>query len=156
MTATEAGYDNTEMYYAFDLLDILARIRANTFVFTSPAIHGAAVPEVVPLLREATRAYLFNLRRSCVSLCRARLEAALRGRVTSTDLLNERWQSKRGELECLIKIAGRQSILTPKLCKQADAIRKSGNAALHGKEPTDADAWGVLLDTRAVVEAVCS
>lgn len=156
MTATEAAYDNTETHYAFELLDILERIRAKTFVFTSPPIHGMAAPEVVSLLREATRAYLFNLRRSCVSLCRALLEKALRDRVSDTDLLNERFQSKKGELECLINIAARRSVLTPRLSKRAHAIRKAGNQALHGTEPGDEDAWGVLLDTRGVIEAVCS
>src|SRR5712691_5245717 len=33
MTATDGAYDNTELHYAFELLDILARIRAHSFVF---------------------------------------------------------------------------------------------------------------------------
>ena len=44
------------------------------------------------------------LRRSCVSLCRALLEAALRERVNLGELLTERMQSKKGELECLINL----------------------------------------------------
>jgi len=155
MTATDAGYMNTEFHYAFELVDILQSIRANTFVFTSPPIKGIASPEVVTLLREATRAYLFRLRRSCVSLCRALVEAALRDRIESTKLLNERWQSKKGELECLITLGKRHGILTTELCQRAHIIRRIGNKALHGTEPTDTETWSVLLDTRALVEVVC-
>ena len=154
MTATDAAYDNTELHYAFELLDILARIRAHSFVFASPPIKGIAPAAVVNLLREATRAYLFNLRRSCVSLCRALLEAALRQRVNPTELLNERFKSKKGELECLINVSARRGALTPKLCKQAHAVRQAGNNALHGHEPSDETAWAVLVDTREIVEVV--
>ena len=156
MTATDGAYANTELHYTFELLDILARIRGHSFVFTSPPIKGIASADIVTLLREATRAYLFNLRRSCVSLCRALVEATLRGHVSPTELLNERWQSKKGELECLINVSARCGLLTPRLSKQAHAVRKAGNRALHGSEPADDDAWAVLLDTRAVVESVCS
>jgi hypothetical protein len=156
MNANDAGYNNTEIHYAFELLDILERVRANSFVFTSPPIKGIARQEVVALLREATRAYLFELRRSCVSLCRALVEAALRDCVNPSDLLNERWKSKKGELECLINVAARCGVLTPKRCGQAHRVRQAGNNALHGGEPTDEATWAILLDTRAVVEAVCS
>ena len=79
LTATEDGYNNTELHYAFELLDILRRIRSNTFVFGTPPTLGVASPEAVAMLREATRAYLFNLRRSCVAICRALLEDVLKG-----------------------------------------------------------------------------
>ena len=157
MNATAGGYGNTEIHYAFELLDILARIRAHSFVFTSPPIKGVASPEVAVLLREATRAYLFDLPRSCVAFCRALLEEALKDRVNATELLNEQYHTKRGELECLIRIGTRRGLLTAKLSKQATAIRKAGNWALHprGKRKlADEDVWGVLLDTRAIVEAL--
>jgi hypothetical protein len=156
MTATDAAYTNTELHYAFELLDVLQRIRENTFVFTAPPIKGIAGTDVVALLREATRAYLFRLQRSSVSLCRALIEAALRERVDPSELLNERFQSKKGEVECLINVAARRRILTQELSGRAHRIRIAGNRALHGPEPTDTEAWGVLLDTRAVVEVVCS
>jgi hypothetical protein len=93
MTATDGAYNNTEMHYSFEFFDILACIRASTFIFTSPLIHGTAAAAVVALLREATRAYLFNLRRSYVSVCRALLETALRARVNPSELLSERWRT---------------------------------------------------------------
>jgi hypothetical protein len=156
MTATAAAYTNTEFHYAFELVDLLRRIRENSFVFTAPPIQGIAGTDVVALLKEATRAYLFRLQRSCVSLSRALIEAALRERVDASEVLNERLQSKKGDLECLINVAARRRILTPKLSERAHRIRIAGNRGLHGSEPSDTEAWGVLLDTRAVVEAVCS
>jgi hypothetical protein len=159
MTATDAAYGNTETHYAFELLDLLEHIRASTFVFDSPPIHGKVAPEVVGLLREATRAYLLGLERSCVCICRALLEEALRGRVKQTELLNERSTSKRGELECFINVCERTGALDPRLAKQAHAIRKAGNLALHAKRPSGRskeDAWAVLLDTRTIVEALYS
>ena len=157
LTATEAGYGNTEIHYAFELLDTLAHIRARTFVFDSPPIHGKVAPNVVELLREATRSYLFGLGRSCVSLCRALLEEALRGRVKKVDLLREVWKTKRGELECLIDICERNGVLSSKLAKEAHAIRKAGNEVLHPKQPSGharEDPWSILLDTRAIVVAL--
>lgn len=159
MTATDAAYSNTEIHYAFELLDILAHIRASTFVFDSPPIHGKVGPEVVGLLREATRAYLLGLERSCVSICRALLEEALRGHVKPAELLSEVWKSKKGELECLINVSERTGALKPKLAKQAHATRKAGNRTLHAKQSSgrsNEDAWAVLLDTRAIVEALYS
>ena len=47
MTATEGAYTNTELHYTLELLDILARIRAHSFVFTSPPIKGVMSPNVV-------------------------------------------------------------------------------------------------------------
>jgi hypothetical protein len=155
MTATEAAYTNTEFHYAFELVSILERIRASTFVFTAPPIKGVLGDDVVGILREATRAYLFGLHRSCVSLCRALIEATLRERADPTELLNERFQSKKGELECLINVVARR-ISDKAFAGRAHNIRKAGNDALHGPAPADTAAWGVLLDTRAVVEAVSS
>lgn len=156
LTATDAAYENTEIHYAFELLDILARIRKSTFVFDSPAIHGKVAPAVITLLREATRAYLFDLRRSCVSLCRALLEEALRGRVRPAELLKERLESRKGELECLINICERRKVLSSGLAAQAHAIRKAGNNALHSKGAADEGAWAVLQDTRAIITAICA
>jgi hypothetical protein len=156
MTATDAAYTNTEFHYAFELVNVLQRIRENSFVFTAPPIKSIAGSDVVALVKEATRAYLFGLRRSCVSLCRALIEAALRERVDLGELLTERIQSKNGEVECLINVAARRRILTRKLSGLAHGIRIAGNRALHGAEPTDSEAWAVLLDTRAVVELVYS
>jgi hypothetical protein len=103
---------------------------------------------------EATRAYLFGLNRSCVSLCRALLEAALHERVDMTQLLQDRLQDrsrpKKGELESLINLGVRT--LGADALEKAHLIRKAGNDAMHGKEPSDDDAWAVLLDTREILE----
>jgi hypothetical protein len=75
LTSTEeGGYRNTEMHYAFELLDILAGIRRSTFVFKAPPIAEVAAPEVLAILREATREYLLNQMHACVSLCRSLVE----------------------------------------------------------------------------------
>lgn len=154
MTATEEAYSNTELHYAFELLDILARIRSHTFVFSSPPIHGITSSEVITLLREATRAYLFNLRRSCVALCRALLEAGLKERVSRAELLQAQLQDrigrKQGHLECLINLGVQP--LGPDALEKAHSIRAAGNDAMHGIEPSDERAWAVLMDTREVLE----
>ena len=155
-TAQKGTHDNTELYYALELEEILARIRDVSFVFEAPPIKSKAAPAIVALLREATRAYLFNLRRSSVSLCRALLEAALRDQVPEAELREERRKTEKGELECLIDIAARNGVLLSQLATQSHNVRKAGNKALHGSEPSDAVAWAVLLDVRAVVSAVYS
>lgn len=156
LTATHDGQTNTEFHYAFELLDILKRIREKTFVFTSPPIKGALPDRVSHLLREATRAYLFKLNRSCVALCRALLESALSERVNSADVLQERMRTKRGELECVISVATRTGMLKGKASSRAHVIRMAGNAALHGDEPSDDTAWGILLDVRHILEGLAA
>jgi hypothetical protein len=158
-TATDGAYSNTEMHYAFELLDILAGIRENTFVFTAPPIDGVAKPEVLAILREATRAYLFRQYRSCVTLCRALVEAALKTRITKEDVVaeNRRTGDYMGPLERLIEIAIARAILSPEMGQQAHDIRTLGNDVLHQRtEPEPQRVWAVLLDTRAIVEAIYS
>ncbi|HUE90464.1 MAG TPA: DUF4145 domain-containing protein [Vicinamibacterales bacterium] len=155
LASTEDGYFNAEVHYAFELADILARIRHNSFVFRTPPTVGVASANTVTMLREATRAYLFNLRRSCVSICRALLEDILKLHVSASAVLTERAATKAGELQALIDLSARSELLNEEERKKAHRIRKAGNWALHGNEPSDETAWGILLDTREVVEAVC-
>jgi hypothetical protein len=159
-TATQAAYENTEIHYAFELLEILAGIRRNTFVFTTLPITGVAPPAVVATLRGATRAYLFNQPRSCISLCRALVEAALGSRIGRKEIADERRRTRRpdkGTLECLIDIAaaGSRPLLSAESASRAHDIRKLGNDVLHKRATPAAErVWGALLDTRAIVEAV--
>src|SRR5574341_778729 len=150
-TAQPEAHDNTAFHYALQLMDVLERIAKVTFVFESPPIKTRAAPGVIALLKEATRAYLFGLGRSCVCVCRALLEAALRGGVSEHELLQERFNSKKGELESLIGLATKRRRLSSKLAQKAHAIRQAGNRALHGINPSDDLAWDVLQDTRTIV-----
>lgn len=151
----EAGaHDNTSFHYALELTDVLERIRKVSFVFDSPPIKTRATPGVVVLLKEATRAYLFGLSRSCVCVCRALLEAALREEVSDGDLSDARLKTKKGELECLISLARQRQRLSPALETKAHAIRRAGNQAMHGTRPNDSRAWELLQDTRAIVTAL--
>ena len=156
ITATENAYMNTEFHYAFELVEVLQRIREKTFVFSSPPIKGPLPPPVTRLLGEATRAYLFRLNRSCVALCRSLLEAVLEDRLDGASVLEERLRTKRGELECMINVGFKQALFTKGEMAQAHAVRKSGNSALHGDEPSDDEAWGVLLDTRRLIERLAT
>jgi len=87
-------------------------------------------------------------------LCRALLEAALKERVDPAEILQaqieDRFGKKKGPLECLINLGirplGRGSL------EKAHGIRKAGNDAMHGIEPSDELAWAVLMDTREVLE----
>jgi hypothetical protein len=157
LTATDGAYHNTEMYYAFQLLEVLAGIRESTFVFATPPIGGIAKPEVGAILREATRAYLFKQMRSCVTLCRALVEAALKSRVAKeeVDAENRRTGDYMGGLERSIGIAVDRGILSAEMGDQAHSIRRFGNKVLHdAREPESERVWAALLDTRAIVEAV--
>ena len=141
MTIELGGEENTELHYAFELVQILKRIRKHTFVFTAPPIIGVAPDEVSALLREATRAYLFDLHSSCVSLCRAIVEAALKSKVSRTQVLGEVMKNRKGELQALIDVAKRKGVLNAEQADQAHFVRKSGNDALHPEKLTDKDAW---------------
>ena len=152
--AAIGAHDNTSLHYALELVEVLDRIEKVSFVFDSPPIKTRAAPGVILLLREATRAYLFGLSRSCVCVCRALLEAALRERVSDAELRDERVRTKKGDLESLISIAERHHRLPSALVLKAHAIRRAGNQALHGTRPNDERAWEFLQDTRAIVTAL--
>jgi hypothetical protein len=150
ITASENAYMNTDFYYAFELAGILGRIRENTFLLRNVPLRGRLPERVSRLMGEATRAYMFRLNRSCVSLCRALLEAALSEQVDTSELLQERFRTKKGELECLVNLGVKA--LGGGALEKAHAIRKTGNEAMHGTEPSDDAAWAVLLDTREILE----
>src|SRR5207245_7402617 len=133
---------------------VLERIASVSFVFEAPPIKTRAGPGVIALLKEATRAYLFGLGRSCVCVCRALLEAALREGVSEREVLQERLDTKRGDLECLIGLAVKGGRLSNTLAEKAHTVRQAGNRALHGTNPSDHRAWDVLQDTRTIVSAL--
>src|SRR4029453_13198603 len=63
-------------------------------------------------------------------------------------VLQERWQTKRGELECLINVASRTGLLPKELTVAAHIVRKAGNDALHGAPCSEEATWDVLVYTR--------
>jgi hypothetical protein len=150
LSASENAYMNTDFYYAFELADILHRIREKTFLLVNVPLRGKLPEPVSKLMGEATRAYLFRLNRSCVSLCGGLLEAALREQVDASELLQERFGTKKGELECLVNLGVKT--LGSRALERAHGIRRARNDAMHGTEPSDDAAWATLLDTREILE----
>jgi hypothetical protein len=157
-TPHSAARMNTDFHYAFELTRILERIHEKTFVFTSPPIKGRVGDDVSRMVGEATRAYLFGLNRACISLCRALMEGALKERVRWEAVRDEQYQSpnEKGYLEALIDAAAKESVLNEAMKKVAHSIRRAGNAALHGPEPSDKFSWEILQGARALVEHVCA
>src|SRR2546426_1232535 len=98
-TAPAPAYFYTDLWYAFAMVDILKRIREKTFVFSAPPILGKAPTDVIRLLGEATRAYLFCFNTASVALCRACVERLLKDRLKdrTEDVLRETMQSRTGE-----------------------------------------------------------
>lgn len=154
---TETGRMNTEFHYAFQLVDILADISELTHRLESPPILGRADPDIVSMLGEATRCLMLGLARSSTAVCRACMEAALKDHVSPREVWTEQEGyphpdgSKRGQLECLIRVAERSDLLDRALSDAAHKVRRAGNDAAHGDVQT-ADGWDTLLRTRQVVE----
>jgi len=143
---------NTEFHYAFEMVGLLRRIAASTFLFVAPPVMGVATPAVVDVLREATRCFLFGLARPSIAACRTCLEAMLEDCVQREQVLQERWQSKGGELECLINAASRSGQLSKDLTDAAHFVRRTGNVAAHGGPCSDESTWDVLVQTRRIAE----
>ena len=162
------GVFNTEIYYAFELIDILKKIRGKSFVLETPPILGKASPWAVSLLGEATRCYLFGFNRASVSLCRACMERSLKEKVPPAELTQEKLntlvqgklRTKKGDLECLVSAAFRLGLLDEPHHDLAEQVRQHGNKILHRKpqgKPAKGslgeaeDSWETLCKTRAVV-----
>ena len=157
-SAPNAAYFYTDLWYAFAIVDVLKRIREKTFVFSAPPILGKTTPDVINLLGEATRAFLFRFNRASVALCRACVEALLKDRLKDRreDVRREMQSpNKRGELEALIRVAQQSGLLSDEMADWAHVIRKSGNDVVHSSEgPTDDKAWEVLVKTRGIAEFI--
>ena len=152
-SAPNAADFYTDLWYAFAMVDILKRIREKTFVFSAPPILGEAPTDVIHLLGEATRAYLCHFNRASVALCRACVEALLKDRLKrKREDVRFEMQSGTGEVDALIRVAAKEGVLSNDMAEWAQAIRKSGNKALHAEGPSDDEAWQVLLWTRGIAE----
>jgi hypothetical protein len=68
------------------------------------------------------------------------------------DVLREAMQSRTGEFDALIRVAVKTGVLNNEMAKWAEAIRKSGNKALHSHGPSDDEAWQALVRTRGLAE----
>ena len=156
---SQAGRMNTDLYYAFALVNVLNRIAGATFVFEAPAILGRADKDIVEMLGEATRCLLFGLFRSSASVCRSCMEAALESVVDKTELRLEmapKGPSRRspGKIESLINIAIRRELLAEDLKGAADFVRRRGNDAIHGDPLSEKLAWEILDRTRQIVARI--
>lgn len=96
----------TELYYAFELMKALARIRERSLPLAAPAIVGTASAATVRYLREATRCYLYGLHIGAVAVSRACMEEALRSRIDQ-----ENWRA-RGHSRSRTPGAARPASLT--------------------------------------------
>lgn len=140
ITRTAWAELNTEFHYAFQLVEVLKRLRGATFNYSPPGIHGRAPLEVVYYLREATRCFLYGLLEASVALCRACLEEALKTKLYTSaqgiEMLmkepkkNDRGRP-RGDLERLISAAAGIQLLDGPSRILADRIRNHGNTVMH-------------------------
>jgi len=151
--ADDNGIMNTELHYALELMDILAKIRTRTFELITLPLIGKASPDLVLLIREATRCHLFGLHKACAALCRAALEKALSERVPADEVNARRAkQPDSGLLECMIDAAGK-TLLDARLVGFAHTVRSKGNDVMHGRSADQtADSFLVLTDTRLLIE----
>jgi hypothetical protein len=147
--ATEWAHRNTEFHYAFELINVLARLNEKTFKLEAPPITGLAPLSVVSYLRESTRCSLYGFHGASVALSRACLEDALRSRLPAN-------QGVPKSLELLIDAARRCDVLDDCMVQVAHTIRKVGNRFLHGQNITETDSRSTLDAIRSIVEQVFS
>jgi hypothetical protein len=103
-------------------------------------------------VREATRAYLFGLFQASIALARSALEESLKGHLRADAPV----LAQSDELVALLRVAERSKLLNSSLIQSAHDVRKTANAVLHGTRCGDLDAFGVLIKTRKVLDALHS
>jgi len=163
LNANEGAYDNTEFYYAFELVKVLGRIRKKTFILSAPPIRGKVPEKLIWYLGEATRCFLYGLHRACIALCRACLEEALSVKVKETKegrvALSEyrKTHLKEGGLECLISVATNMGYLEDDIwLKQAHKVRTRGNDILHRETVKEENSNETLRALRGILEHLFS
>lgn len=155
--AGDGGYYNTELHYAFGMVETLRSIRQKALLLDPPPVRGLAPEEATWYLREATRCYLLGLHGACIALCRVCLEVCLKVRIPPSELARERRRKKpdgkgKGELEALIDAALRLGCVDDARAFCAHEVRNRGNDIMHGRMLKEEESGEQLGWTRGLVE----
>lgn len=145
-----------EFHYALELSRLLGHLCERLPSLEMLPILDHAPANTKAYIAEATRCYLLNLNRACISLCRACLEDTLKSSLTRP--MQTEWTSmvrnqKKGPLEALIDVCAQHGVLQDK-ASDAHAIRVAGNRILHlnFSNANDSDLpRQVLSKTRTIV-----
>ena len=106
-------------------------------------------PKTERYLKEATRAYVFGFWASCIVLCRAALEQALKDRLKKRD-------TEEAKMSDLIKEALWSGVIDQAHEAMASKVQLEGNNWMHGRTASNSEAvgWETLCAARGVLEYV--
>jgi len=155
------GRLNTDLHYAFELIEILSRVHHRSWALSALPILGRTSDAVRSQLREASRCHLFALHAAAIALCRACLEETLVGLIPPKEVEEQRRASRPhrrdgppGKLVLLIEAAVRLSILGREAGEAADMLRVLGNKAMHEKRVAAKDSQEAIEKLRFVLHEI--
>src|ERR1044071_7491436 len=147
-----------EDYYAYQCVDMLPMLVVRAQSLLGVFVKTRPTDEIITILREACRSYIYGHYVACVCVCRCILEQLLEERLTGTTSklvaigFYKRLDGRRkGHFEILIDTAIKENVLDARGSDIARRIIKRGNEAAHKGKASERIALGALLGLQTLL-----
>lgn len=147
-----------EDYYAYQFVDMLPQIVERAQALAALVVKNKPNNEIVLILREAFKSYIYGLHVACICICRCVLEQLLeeslkdrKNKLVSIGFYRRADGREKGKFEILIERALHEKILDSRGSVIAKRIVKRGNEAAHDGKASEREATKVLSDIQVLL-----
>lgn len=144
-----------EDYYAYQFVEMLPQIVGRAQSLTALVVKNKPSEEIVHILREAFKSYIYGLYVACICICRCvleqLLEEKLKDKPVPIGIYRRPDGREKGKFEALIHRALHEKILDLPGSAIAKRIIKRGNDAAHDGKASEREAGKVLSDIHVLL-----
>lgn len=147
-----------EDYYAYQMVDMLPQIVERAQALAVTIVKNKPSKDIVFILREAFKSYIYGLNVACICICRCVLEQLLeeslkdkKNKLVSLGFYRRPDGREKGKFEILIERALHEKILDSPGSVIAKRIVRRGNEAAHDGKASDREATKVLSDIQLLL-----
>lgn len=148
-----------EDYYAYQMVDMLPQIVERAQALAVTVVNSKPRKEIVVILREAFKSYIYGLNVACICICRCILEQLLedslkdkRNKLVTLGFYRHPDGRDKGKFEILIERALHEKVLDFPGSVIAKRIVKRGNEAAHDGKASERDTTKVLSDIQVLLK----
>jgi len=144
-----------EDYYAYQLVDLLPQVVQRAQSLAASIVQHGPTDEIVHVLREAFKSYIYGLYVSSICVCRCvleqLLEEKLKDRPIPIGIYRRPDGREKGKIEALIDRALEAKVFDPQGCTIAKRVLRRGNNAAHDGKASEGEAAKVLSDIQVLL-----
>lgn len=147
-----------EDYYAYQFVDMLPQVVERAQGLAALVVKKNPTSEIVFILREAFKSYVYGLHVACICICRCVLEQLLeeslkdkKNKLVSIGFYRRADGGVKGKFEILIERALHEKIIDLPGSVIAKRIVKRGNKAAHDGKASEREATKVLSDIQLLL-----